>query len=245
MKRIIYSLFTLCLLAVLLGGCGKKTDNTPQHEQASSAKEDQEETSSVEENEEEKELYVPDISKSALKDEEEKDSRISLKKFDMGKSVFRLEGITYSLPFSYARISGDWSFDLKDYGLDESFSLQPGQRTTDNIVLHNPKTDYTLTVGLYNPYDVEISVLESQVWSVTVSIKDISNAPKLLLPGKLTWHDTIADVTLAYSDPTTPFTHDLETGMFYYSYVKDYSRYLNLEISEEDGIVSFTMKCYE
>lgn len=245
MKKIIYSLFTLCLIATLLGGCGKTTQETEKHEQATASEEEQQKTDPSTEPEEEKELYLPDISEAALKDEQEKDSKISLKKLDMGKSVFRLDGITYSLPFSYARISNDWSFDLADYGLDETFRLQSGQRTTDNIVLHNDAADYSVTVGLYNPYDVEITVAEAQVWSITVSVKDSFNPPKLRLPGKLTWNASIADVTLAYSDPTTPFTHDLETGMFYYSYEKDYSRYLDLEISETDGLVSFTMKCYE
>lgn len=245
MKKIIYSLFTLSLMAILLAGCDKKAEETPQHEQASVSEETQDESASESEPEKEKELYLPDISEKALKEEKKKDSEISLKNFRLGKCAFRLDGVTYNLPFSYARISKDWTFQPEDYALDDTFRLQSGQRTTDNIVLHNPDKDYSLTIGLYNPYDVEISVKEAQVWSITVSVKDAKNEPKLRLPGKVTWHDTIGDIIGACSPPTTPYTHDPETGMFYYSYVKDYSRYMNLEISEEDGLVSFTMKRYE
>lgn len=246
MKKSALIFIVACLSLTMFTGCGKsnkKTEEKPTTTDTAISSEDKSENKKKGEKKEEKRL--PDISSKALSKERQADAKVKLKKFDITQSAFKLNGEIYQLPFSYARISDEWTFDLEDYGFKNTFKLEPGQRTTDNIILRKNNTDYTITVGLMNPYDVPISVEESQIWSVTLSIKDCDTKPLLRLPAKITWNSSLVDVTLAYSDPTVPFTHDLETKSYFYTYMKDYNHYLNLEISEEDGLVSFTMKRYE
>ncbi len=242
MKKQTLIIILICLVSTLCIGCQKDKTEKPQKEpSASSSTTEEKETKPLKEK---KKPSLPDISEDALEEEESNDSKLKLKKFDLLQSAFRLGGITYQLPFSYARISDRWTFDLKDYGFDDSFQLEPGQRTTDNIQLHNSNNDYSITVGLMNPYDVPVSVKESKIWSITVSIKDATKKPSLRLPAGITWNSSFVDVTLAYSDPTVPFSHDLESKLYYYNYIQDYNHFLNLEISEDEGLVCFTMKRY-
>jgi hypothetical protein len=99
-------------------------------------------------------------------------------------------------------------------------------------------------VGLYNPYDVPVSVEDAMVWSITFSIEDSVDRPKINLPAGIKWNSSLVDITLAYSDPTVPFTHDLETGLYTYTYMKDYKHYLTLYVDEEKGLVKFNVKSY-
>ncbi|MCR4955882.1 MAG: hypothetical protein K6A30_04295 [Lachnospiraceae bacterium] len=239
MKRKAILFLLLATLSLSLMGCKKEQEVRHQNTKEETTKEEKEEKQKKEEKK------TPDTSKEALEEEAQKDAKIKVKQSTYKRSVFRLNGTVYSLPFSYARIMDDWSFDLADYDLDEDFKLTPGQRTTDNIVLTNPKVDYKLDIGLYNPYDVNISVKEAMVYAIHIDITNTKKKPSLSLPGGIRWKDSIIDVTLAYSDPTVPFTHDLEEGLYHYSYITDYKHYLNLNISEENGLTGFSMKCYE
>lgn len=238
-------LLCACVLAagLMVAGCVKTTQPAHTTNNTAPANKESHETA-TEEKEPEKEKRLPDISKEALDNEIAKNKKISLKKFDVGKSVFRFDKVTYQLPFSYARISRDFHFSLKDYGLKEDFTLEPGQRTSDNIRLYNNQVDYAVTIGLYNPYDVPVTVKEAMVWSITFSVEDAVDIPRVRLPKGIKFHSSLVDITLAYSDPTVPFTHDLETGLYTYTYMKDYNSYLTLYISEEKGLEKFTIKRY-
>lgn len=236
-----YILLTAILTAALLTGCGEPpkphTGATDTELHTGAADPDSKE-------EENKKQYLPDTSKKALEHEIAKNAKISLKKFDVEKSVFRFDKVTYQVPFSYGRINRDFHFSLEDYGLTEDFKLEPGQRTTDNIRLYNTQVDYVVEVGLYNPYDVPISIEDALVWSITFSIEDSVDRPKIKLPAGIRWNSSLVDITLAYSDPTVPFTHDLETGLYTYTYMKDYKHYLTLYVNEEKGLVKFNIKSY-
>lgn len=180
-----------------------------------------------------------------LEAEKYRDSRIDLSELNKNRCAFQLESETFSLPFSYTRISEQWEFIPSYYDLDDSFMLQPGQCTSDSIVLFNKETDSTLTVGFYNPYEMECSIADAMIWSISISIADTDDKPQLTLPGKLGWNSSIVDVTLAYSPPSSPFDHDFDTKLFTFSYVSDnYDTQYSLTIHEEDGIIGFSMKRY-
>ncbi|MBE5906268.1 MAG: hypothetical protein E7277_05665 [Lachnospiraceae bacterium] len=244
MKKRILLLPLLCACALFTTACADKAPTTTHKNVSTEDTKKENNTKQESKDTEPKKQHLPDISASALEKEIAANAKLSLKKFDINNSVFRFDGVKYQLPFSYARISKDWSFSLKDYGLKDSFKLKPGQRTSDNIRLINPQTDAVLEIGLYNPYDVAVSVNEAMVWSITFSIEESIDKPRVRLPKKIRWNSSLVDITLAYSDPTIPFTHDLENKLYTYTYMSDYNHYLTLYISEEEGLVKFTIKRY-
>ncbi|SFQ03713.1 hypothetical protein SAMN02910358_00475 [Lachnospiraceae bacterium XBB1006] len=244
MRKRIVLLPLLCACALTVTGCTEKAPTTTHKNVTEETTEAENKPQTKTEKPKTEEKHVPDISSTALEREIAANAKQSLKKFDLNNSVFRFDNVMYQLPFSYARISKDWHFSLEDYGLKDDFKLEPGQRTTDNIRLTNPQTDNVIEVGLYNPYDVSISVNEAMVWAITFSIEDSVDKPKVRLPKKIRWNSSLVDITLAYSDPTVPFTHDLESKLYTYTYMKDYNHYLTLYISEEEGLVKFTLKRY-
>lgn len=243
MRKKINILLALMLVLSFAVGCGSKTntakkekiDDTPNKIEDSADSVDDDALATT----------LPIIDDDFLEKEANLDNKIDLSTTKPTDCVLRFGSNIYSLPFSYGRISKRWTFNLADYDLDDSFMLEPGQRTSDTIILTNEKTDYQMIVGFYNPYDVPISINDSKIWSLSISIEGVSKKPFIRLPQDLSWKSRFVDVIKSYSDLTSQFTHDTEAGMYHYTFKKDYERYLLLDISEEKGIVAFTMKCYK
>lgn len=197
--------------------------------------------------EEETQKNIPDISFAGLKAEKEQDWQVKLLEGEWTSCTFCLGGIKYQLPFSYARISDKWTYDSSQYeDFDENFVLKPGQRTSTNIVLTNPNVNYTFTVGFYNPYDVDVTIAESMVYSFGIDLQHSLKKPTLILPSKLTWNSSISDAVLTYHVPEDPYVHDEELHTFTYNYEDMHTHYMSLVFGEEEiGLIGFTMTNYD
>lgn len=226
----------------------KSEDTVAPNQETSSDSTDTEEPNDEEET---VELSKPDISPEALSAEANADNAINLLTDAWEHVVFQLAAQNYSLPFSYARISTEWTFDLADYGYDETFRLQPGERTTATVELTNPAVDYLMIVGFYNPYDVPVSIEESKIWSVSFDLSATESEVLPLLPANITKGAPIVDVIILYDTPETPFSYNDETGTYdlYYQFGENrfeygYDKYVTLFIDAEDGLAKFIIQNY-
>lgn len=234
----------LCACMILsTWGCNNKEP------QKQSSGEETETNTQTEENlsptdEENPEPFVPDISPERLAEEKKYDNCFDLYSCNWNSTTFQLDAENYRLPFSYARISDEWTFSLEDYGYDETFSLQPGERTTATVELTHPTFDYTMVVGFYNPYDVPITIEESKIWSISIDLSESTSTYLPYLPQGITKGSKLGDVILAYGNPTTPFIHDFENNTFIYQYFMDYNKFVTLVIHETKGVIKLTVQNY-
>ncbi len=252
-KRLLLLILAGCL-AFSFFGCGKEKPNKNDDETQQGETSDNTENTGDDDliDDEMGVLYVPDISEEALNAERNTDNAIDLLTCPWDHVVFRLQDETFDLPFSYARISEMWTFNLGDYGYDENFRLQPGERTTATVELHHPELDYPMVVGFYNPYDVPITVEESMIWSVSFDLSETESEVLPLLPGNITLGAPIVDVIILYDTPETPFSYNKDTGTYdlYYQFGADrfeygYDKYVTLFIDAEDGLIKFIIQNYE
>ena len=187
----------------------------------------------------------PDISEETLKKEAEEDRKIMSGEPTFRDCVIVIGSTPYKLPFSYKRISNEWKFNLTDYGFDDTFKLGPGERTSDTVYLNSETQGYNIIVGFYNPYDVECTIEEAYIYSLTIDIRETgSEYPLINLPGNLGWGSTFKDI-IEVAHPTEGFSKDEETGELSLSFIYDYDNYLLLTVSENRGIVAVTVKTYE
>lgn len=196
-------------------------------------------------NAEEAELKKPDISEEALKKEESEDRSVMSGEPTFRDCVIAIGSGVYKLPFSYKRISDEWTFNLSDYGYDDSFRLGPGERTSDTVILNKENVGYSIVVGFYNPYDVACSIEEAYVYSVSIDIRETGpNYPLMTLPGNLSWGATFKDI-IEVVHPTEGFKKDEETGELTLNFIYDRNNFTELVVSEFRGIVKVTVKTYE
>lgn len=190
-------------------------------------------------------LYIPDISKEALKKEEDVDRAIMYNEPTFKDCGVIIGSIPFTLPFSYRRISDDWTFDLKDYGYDDTFKLGPNDRTSETIVLHKENTGYDMVVGFYNPYDIPCRIDEAYIYSVTIDIRgDVGERPLMQLPFGITWGNSFKEI-IEYVHPTEGFKVDHEMGEMYLNFIYDHTDFIMLTVSETKGIVAVTIKSYK
>ncbi len=171
-------------------------------------------------------------------------SKIKVKKSTWDSCCFRLDGNVYQLPFSYHRISEDYSFNPLEYGMTEDFMLEPGIYTSDNIELINDKHDFIVTIGLYNPYKEPVSIDQAMVYSISFVLNEDGSGKGLTLPGGVSFNESLALITASFGIPTIPFSHDLETDIFTYQYSLDSSRFMEALIQADKGLISISMKKY-
>lgn len=247
-KRLLLVLLSSCL-AFSFFACSK---DKPQ-DKDNSQKEEASDHDNEEPNEDQDiaELRTPDISEETLLAERMADDAIDLLTCPWDYVVFQFQNENFSLPFSYARISEEWTFDLADYGYDETFTLQPGERTTATVELINPIVDYPMIVGFYNPYDVPITIEESQIWSVSFDLAETESEILPLLPANIGKGTPIVDVIILYDTPKTPFSYNEETGTYdlYYQFGANrfeygYEKYVTLFIGAENGLQKFILQNY-
>lgn len=259
-KRLFLLLLCICLASAAWGCKTKQEKINDSKKDAYQVKDDPDSS------EENKDPLLPDISEEYLNAETAKDNELDLLNSTWDVAAFQLFSTTYSVPFSYARISSDWTFDLTDYGYDETFMLQPGERTTATVELYNPDVIYPMIVGFYNPYDVPITIEESQVWSVSFdfssflhdSDKDSANdntddsaqgtLPEStevpMLPSNITYLTDIVDVIIAYDTPSTPFSYNPETLTYDLYYQVGHEIFVTLFIDAEYGLQKFIIQNY-
>lgn len=242
MKRRLLALLLLGCLGLSLCACGKNKENDkPGNEVQQDAADTEDDASSQGD---ESQALTPDISAEALAEEISLDNLCTISGCSWEEALIYMFGANYTLPFSYARISDSWTFDLTDYGHDETFMLQPGERTTATVELSNASTDYDMVVGFYNPYDVAISIEESQVWSVSFDFYNSIETTFPVLPKNITCGTQIVDIIIAYNTPSTPFSYNEETGAYDLHYQSGYDVYLTLEVDAELGLKKITLQSY-
>ena len=241
MKRFKTVIVLLFCMALVLTACNKHEDIRDIITDASDGEGDNRGASG---NAGEVEIRMPDITEEKLTEEADEDRRIMADNPTFRDCGILIGSEAFTLPFSYKRISDEWTFKLSDYGFDENFMLGPGERTTDTIRLTKENAGYEIVVGLYNPYDVKCTVEEAYVYSITLDRRETGdNYPIIKLPGNLTWGATFREIT-EVEHPTEAFSVDHEKQEMYLDFTYDYQSYLKLTVSDTKGIVAITVKSY-
>lgn len=247
MKKRILCLFLCGLMLANMSACtSKNTDSKkPDTGTGSASANVSDSTDNSEADSESKEPEAPIITSASLHTELNRDAAILIKKSDWDTVAFRLGNEKFSLPFSYARIMKDWTFNPADYGYeDDTFKLGASERTTNTIELKHDGMNCTLKIGLKNPSDAEILPSLASVWAINVSIRNATTYPSLLLPGGLHWGSSLTDVVLAYGTPAIPVVHNEEEHYWLYQFRKDYETYYSLIIDEKEGLIEFSYAKY-
>lgn len=191
------------------------------------------------------ELFIPDSSETSLDQEIQFDSRFLMENIDWSKPAFVWEDITYTVPFSYARISNNWTFNYKDYGLESDYILAPHTKTTMDFTLTSEIYDFQLLVGFSNPYDVDITLDQADVWAISMDIKDATVNPFVMLPQNITWNTSLVDLITPYGMPTKDISYDEKTRNFTLTYNMNYETYLELIVNQTTGLTKFTYMNYD
>ena len=149
MKRNLLLFLLLAMTAVHLCGC--KSDSNTTSETTKHPDPEVEVQENKTDNEEEPALNIPDL-ETTIFSEIERDAKLNLSDFNLNQYGFRFGNNKYTLPFSYARISKKWKFTPEYYGLDENFRLQPGQKTSENLILTTLTASAIFPTGSLAPW---------------------------------------------------------------------------------------------
>lgn len=168
---------------------------------------------------------------------------------DLYSEQIAIDGKVYHLPFDYALISDEWTFDMADYGHAEGYVMNPEDKVTSTISLENPKFDEDLDyyVGFVNAGTEAKDIKETSVYSVDIDITwtDTNNYPSVVLPKGITWGATLDEVKAAYGEPADSYYSD---SLQYWSYTykdDDYDYSVELQIYDDRGVTEIDVSSYK
>ena len=159
--------------------------------------------------------------------------------------VLVLDGRLLKLPFPYSSISGDWSFDLADYGYDKGYVLNPGDKVVGTIELKNPKYDrIRCMAGFMNTGEGIRQIEETDIWSLTIDASSADVRPDLMLPGGITWGSTADEILSVCGQPEEePYVAE-DLGYTVYSWFPDFQYKMKLTVYDDGGLKALTLENY-
>ena len=168
---------------------------------------------------------------------------------DLASMQIMIDGTVYTLPFDYSLISNDYTFDLADYGKEDGYVLNPGDKVLCTVNLENPNIDseFDFSVGFKNYGDEVKDIKETSVWAMDLDKRwcDTDNYPSVVLPGGITWGSTVDDIKALYGEPADePYRSD-DLGYWEYTYeLNDDDYQVRLTIYDEYGLTEINIYDY-
>lgn len=257
------AVFALAAVCGLTAGCGNTNEQDAQSQVEESSKAE-EESSAEESSKAEEESSVEESSKAeeessveaSSQPEEESTAQASKEPAsdapamsgDWTDMTFVLGGKTYELPLAYSELEADgWTFELADYGYEDGYEMEPGDKVYATIDLHNPAYDEDLDicVGFKNYSDSVLDIKECDIWSLEMDTcyghSQLESYPDMTIGNGLTIGSTKSDVE-AVCGPC----EDIYEAESYVKYTYESGDYtLKMKIYEDMGVVSFELNTYE
>lgn len=164
---------------------------------------------------------------------------------DWTQMVFALDDEVWQIPFSYPAISGEWSFNLADYGYTSGYVTNPGDKQYATIQLSSSKYDMDFTVGLINLTESTQDITQNDVWAVSMSIEWADSYPSLTLPGGIHWGSTMEEIEAVYGQPSDDPYYSESNGYYSIEYqTSDYSKQMELTIYDDGGLKAVRLEDY-
>lgn len=189
-------------------------------------------------------IVVPEEIKAAAEQTGDADADLDGKKWqDM---AFSMDGKVYQIPFAYAGIKDQWTFNLSDYGYDKGYVLNPGDKVTGTIQLQNSRySKVRCTAGFMNTGTEVKDILDTDIWSFTMDISSADQYPEVELPGGITWGSTEDDIIKAYGKPDEDPYVSKELGYSVYNWFDHFTYKMKLTVYKDGGLKGIMLENYE
>lgn len=231
MKKIMSLLLSAALLISLVG-CGKESPgtNTKNNTSTTEAKSD---------------VKAKDVSEEAEETDTNKKASVGMNTAtDWQKMTLAFDGDLYTIPFDYSKIEKEWTFNLADYGHEDGYVMNKGDKVSSTIDLKSDKYDAKIDAGFENTTDGAKDIKKCQIWSMGMDITYADSYPEIELPAGITWGSTKDDIVAAYGEPDEEPYRAEDLGYWAYTYYRDYTHKLKLTIYDDKGLVNFSYQIY-
>lgn len=167
---------------------------------------------------------------------------------------FILDGVGYQLNDPYKKLEANgWYVNMADYGYENGYVLNPGDKTYGMIDLKNEayeKDGYDkiqVQIGFRNNSDSVKDISECDFWDIRVQIdyafKLVEPHPEMTIGNGLKFGDTAQQVLDACGPCEDVFVSE-EYGYQVYTYRVDFNYYLKLTVYDEFGITGIQLQDY-
>ena len=147
-------------------------------------------------------------SSKSLSDESE-----NTQPMDWSNLEVKIDEQSYSPQFNYSQlVENGWSFNPEIYGLSDDLpsNLFISGETFDIGLSNEAYEDGVVSIWLVNTADEPKPVIESQVFSLTINVKDKLNRPNISVPGNIPFGASEEEIKEAFGEPNEINRNDAE-----------------------------------
>lgn len=164
---------------------------------------------------------------------------------------FQFDGKNYALPFSYQDLKeAGWSFDLAEYGYDNGYVVNPGDKVSSTIDLSSSSYDsyeVYVNIGFVNNSDTAKDITECDVWSFSLDAATgfsmADSYPDMKIAKGIGVGSTREEVEAAFGK-TEEVYEETEENYVFLEYSLDYTYYLRIGIIGDHGVTSIELQAY-
>lgn len=169
---------------------------------------------------------------------------------------FAFNGESLKVPMSYQDFKErtGFSFNLSDYGYDDGYVLNAGDKVYATIDVINPIYGdgkigtFKATIGLENIGENAIDIMDGDIWSFNADISHVkSEYPDIRLSQGITWGSTKDDIINAYGEPNDTYNADSYDVLTYEQYDKTERATIKMKLyvyNDDSGLMSFQYQKY-
>lgn len=162
--------------------------------------------------------------------------------------TFCFDGQEYTLPFAYSEIAENgWTFDMADYGYENGYVMNAGDKTYATFELENPEyKDVSLMVGFVNNSDSVKDITECDIYvfsyNTCYGFEQVENFPPMSISGGLMIGMDEASAVAIMGECESVYESEYYNNYTYNN--EDYSKYLDFDVCDEYGVTSIELTLY-
>jgi hypothetical protein len=166
-----------------------------------------------------------------------------------------IDGVLYHFPYDYDKlVENGWTIDMTDYGYEDGYILNKGEKTTGTLELHHEKygkeySSFSIDCGFQNFEGKAVDITECDLWSIKLDCIKYSSPHEEYSEVKIAkgigFGSTKEDVIAAFGECEEENIYEsTELGYVTYEYVNDYNQHMRFTIYEEFGVTCIELKNY-
>lgn len=171
---------------------------------------------------------------------------------DWSKLEMSIDGVVYKFPYDFAELKNNgWTLDLKKYGKENGYLLNPGDKTYSTIDLYSAKygseyDSFSIRCGFKNYDNKAKDITECDLWSIDMAIDYGSRLkksyPNVEIAKGIKFGSSEKDILAAFGTPDDTY-ESTDLGYKTLTFDKDGIK-ARFKVSNKDGLVQIEYQNY-
>lgn len=165
-----------------------------------------------------------------------------------------IDGVVYHYPYDYDKLlENGWTLNMADYGYEDGYAMNKGEKTSTTISLHHEKYDsesrpFVIDCGFANYGEETVDIKECDLWSIKINCIKYSSPyeehSSVQIAKGIKFGSTAEEVIAAFGDGDEEPYRAEELGYTVYSYRNNFAERMKIVVYDDFGVTEIQLQKY-